>query len=366
MCYRNERELRCSDRGAHTRNDFEWNTGHRKRQRFLRAAAEDKRISALEAHDTLAGARRPNHQAVNRFLPDALTARALADAEALCMGESPQRLRVHERVIQHEIRLREIRDRPLGPQIRVARTGANQRNLRGYWSLGFGIWDLGFTRVEAIQNLEQVRTTILHRRALRPPQESRLVGRLQPLIDLTRQQRVERFAQETRDGRCPAVGRNRDRHTVATHDTTEIGRRMLRIVNGVDEDPPPLGSLADTAIDRRRRGRDDPPCSVEIGVDELPPNNLNIRFLDLRPDIRSDHGHARSGGDERLDLGCSDGTAPNHDGFAAGQIEKRGKHDAHTDAGTFRRDPITRSKSASDRPILVGAATRSRTTSAVL
>jgi hypothetical protein len=48
------------------------------------------------------------------------------------------------------------------------------------------------------------------------------------------------------------------------------------------------------------------------------------------------------------------------------QIEKCWKHHAHTDAGTFRRDPTTRSKSASDRPICVGGGTRSRTTSAGL
>src|SRR5262245_29241011 len=366
MCYRNAREFRCGDRSAHAGNDFEWNTRHRERQCFLRAAAEDKWISALETHDTLAGARRPNHQTVNRVLPDALTPRALADAEALRVGESPQRLRVYQRVIEHEIGLLEIGNGAPRPEVRIAWSRADQRHLGIRWDLGFGIWDLGFALVQAIQNLEQLRTTSLHPRALLPPHKSRLVGSLQPLSDLTWQQRIERFAHETRNGRCTAVGRNRNRHPVTAYNTTEIGRRMLRIVNGVDEDPPPLGSLADTPIHRRRRRRDNPPCSVEISVDELSPDNPNSRFLNLGPDIRSDHGDARSRGDECLDLSCGDGATPYHDGFAAGQIEERGKHDAHTDAGTFRRDPTTRSKSASDRPILVGAATRSRTTSAVL
>src|SRR5262245_22511125 len=114
---------------------------------------------------------------------------------------------------------------------------------------------------------------------------------------------------------------------------------MFGIVDRVDEDPPPPGSLTDLPVDRWRRCGDDPPRGVEIGIDELPPHNLNIRVLDVSMDARSDHSDPRSRGNQPLDLGCGDETAPYHDDSAAGQIEERGKHDAHTDAGTFRRDP---------------------------
>src|SRR5262245_584118 len=181
------REFWRRNRSAHARNDLEWNTSHRERQRLFGAATEDKRIAALQPYDTLAGARRPNHQAVNGFLPDALTPRVLAHAEALRVGESPQRLRVHQRIIEHEIGLLEIGNGAPRPEVRIAWSRADQRHLRIRWDLGFGVWDLGFALVQAIQNLEQLRTTLLHRRALRPPQPSRVVGYLQPLIDLPRQ-----------------------------------------------------------------------------------------------------------------------------------------------------------------------------------
>src|SRR5262245_52233549 len=141
---------------------------------------------------------------------------------------------------------------------------------------------------------------------------------------------------------------------------------MCGIVNSVDEDPTALGSLTDVTVDGRRRCGDNPPRSVEIGFDELTPHDLNTRTLNLRLNVWGNHSDARSRGNERLDLACRNRAAADDNDFATRQIEEGGKHGAHTDAGTFRRDPTTRSKSARDRPICVGAATRSRTTSAVL
>src|SRR5512138_253281 len=119
MGYRNAGEFRRCNGGADAWYDLERNTGHCERQRLFGAAAENKRIPALEPHDTLACACRTNHQTVNRFLADAFTPRALADAEALRVRESTQRRRVNEGVIEHEIGLFEIRNRTLRPEVRV-------------------------------------------------------------------------------------------------------------------------------------------------------------------------------------------------------------------------------------------------------
>ncbi len=65
---------------------------------------------------------------MNRFLPDALATRALTDAEARSLRKAPQRARVNERVVQHEICLLEITNRALRPQISIARPRTHQRN----------------------------------------------------------------------------------------------------------------------------------------------------------------------------------------------------------------------------------------------
>ena len=106
---------------------------------------------------------------MNRFLPDALATRALPDAEALSLREAPQRARVNERVVQHEICLLEISNRTLRPQIRIARPRTHQRNCRLRWDLGFGIGALGFTLVERVQHLQELGSPQHHRRTLFSP-----------------------------------------------------------------------------------------------------------------------------------------------------------------------------------------------------
>jgi hypothetical protein len=65
---------------------------------------------------------------MNRFLADALSARALPHAEALRLREPPQRARIHERVVEHEIGFLKMPDRAQRPEFGVAGPGANQRN----------------------------------------------------------------------------------------------------------------------------------------------------------------------------------------------------------------------------------------------
>src|SRR6185503_64595 len=120
------------------------------------------------------------------------------------------------------------------------------------------------------------------------------------------------------------------------------------------------------AIDRRRRRGDNPPRPVQILVTELAANNLDTGALDLLMNVRRHDRDASASREERFDLARGDRAATHHDDVAGREIEEGRELLAHTDAGTFNRDPTTRSKSASDRPIWIGVATRSRTTSAVL
>ena len=75
----------------------------RQRQRFFGAAAEHERVAALQPHDALALPRGADHQPIDRLLPDAGAAGALADAEALRLRQPPQRLGVDQRVVQHQV-----------------------------------------------------------------------------------------------------------------------------------------------------------------------------------------------------------------------------------------------------------------------
>jgi hypothetical protein len=134
----------CRDCGADARDNLERNTGHGQRQRLLGAAAENERIATLQPDNALSCTRGANHQPVNRVLSNAFPMRALSDAEALTIGEPPQRGGIHERVVEDEIGLFEINNGALCPQLGIARSGAHERDLRPLCGLdlGFGIWDL--------------------------------------------------------------------------------------------------------------------------------------------------------------------------------------------------------------------------------
>ena len=141
---------------------------------------------------------------------------------------------------------------------------------------------------------------------------------------------------------------------------------MLGIVHGIHEDLACLRRGTHLPVDSRRSRGDDPPRAIQIRLAEFTANNLDIRALDLRPDLRSHDRDSRTCREQRLNLACGDGPATHNHDFAGLEVQEGREHHVHTDAGTFKRDPMTRSKSASDRPICVGFATRSRTTSAVL
>ena len=106
----------------------------RERQRFFAAAAEHERIAALQPHDAAAAPRRANHQRVNGLLRHRVAAGALADEEPLRAARELQDAVVDERVVQHEIRRAQARDRLARQQPRIARAGADERHMASHAS----------------------------------------------------------------------------------------------------------------------------------------------------------------------------------------------------------------------------------------
>ncbi len=105
----------------HARHDVERHAGRSERQRFFAAATEDERIAALQPHDAPAALRGTNHHGVNVFLRQRVTARALADEEALRPAGDLQDALVDERVVQHQIGRPQTRDRRPRQKARIAR-----------------------------------------------------------------------------------------------------------------------------------------------------------------------------------------------------------------------------------------------------
>ena len=98
---------------------------------FFAATPEHKRIAALKAHHTLALAGRADEQPVNHGLRHAVAPRALANAEALGSRHATQSVDIDQGVVEHQIGVRNSRDRPHRPQLGIAGTRADERHARG-------------------------------------------------------------------------------------------------------------------------------------------------------------------------------------------------------------------------------------------
>ncbi len=123
---RNAGQLRRGHGGRHTRNDLARDSRPRQLQRFLSATAEHEGVATLQPHDALALSRRPDHQPVNRFLPDARAAGAFANTEALGVGQPAQCLGIDQRVVEHQVGFLDALQPANGPELRVARPCANE------------------------------------------------------------------------------------------------------------------------------------------------------------------------------------------------------------------------------------------------
>ena len=99
--HRNAGIRRSRKRGTHARNDLELDPCCMQRLRFFAAAAKEKRVAALQAHDRFPGARLFDHERFDLVLRYALGAAAFAciDAFACRRHKIDDRVR-GERVIE--------------------------------------------------------------------------------------------------------------------------------------------------------------------------------------------------------------------------------------------------------------------------
>src|SRR5512132_3871225 len=150
MRHRNAGEFRRGNRGADAGDHLEWNTRDGQRKRLLGTTAEHKRVPTLEPNDTLACARGANHQPMNRLLPNAFPSRTFSNAKALTVGESAQRSCIHERVIEDEIGVFQIRNGSLRPEVWMAGPCADEGDLRHGACGGFRVQDWRSSLVQPI------------------------------------------------------------------------------------------------------------------------------------------------------------------------------------------------------------------------
>ena len=95
---------------------------------FFTAAPEHERVSPFETHDAAAASRGAHHEPVDELLAHLRAARPLADEHPLRRRRQLERARIDERVVEHELRLRQTLRRLARQQIGIAGTRAHQRD----------------------------------------------------------------------------------------------------------------------------------------------------------------------------------------------------------------------------------------------
>ena len=123
---RDARVARHADPGGDAGHHFEADALLVQEQRFRSAAVEDERIAPFQTRDRLAFARFFGEQITDGFLLERL-GRSHPDVDLLGVRRRvAQQSRMHQVVVQHDIRLRETLHSAGGDEARIARTGANQ------------------------------------------------------------------------------------------------------------------------------------------------------------------------------------------------------------------------------------------------
>jgi len=115
-----------SERGRHARHDFVRDTRcFECRDLFLRAA-EEHRVAAFQPHDDRMRLRRVDQALVDKALCGRMLPAALADRDPLRPYGELERLRMHERVVEHDVGLREQPRSAQRQKVRCTRTGTDQ------------------------------------------------------------------------------------------------------------------------------------------------------------------------------------------------------------------------------------------------
>ena len=130
---RNGRSGQRRQAGRNARNDAERNACRRQRHRLLAAAAEYEGIAALEPQHPLAGARQSNQPLADIGLQRRRLAAALAGKfePRLRPGQRQDAL-IDQRVVNHDISLRQTGQRIEREQARIAGPSAGEPDMAGF------------------------------------------------------------------------------------------------------------------------------------------------------------------------------------------------------------------------------------------
>ncbi len=127
-------------RGGHhrrdARHDLEVDAGAGERERFLATASEDERVAALQAHHPPAVEAELDQQGIDQLLRDG-RAGALADVDQLGLGvRQGEDARADERVVDDDLGLLQPSQATDRQQLRIARSGADERDEAASRHLG--------------------------------------------------------------------------------------------------------------------------------------------------------------------------------------------------------------------------------------
>ncbi len=122
----------CRQPRRQPRNDAERDAGARQRQRLLAPAPEHERVAALQAHDFLAFARKPDDEIVDVGLVRRRFSTALAGGAHLGAGARQlEDARIDEGVMHDHIAFTQGMHRHQGEQARIAGSGADEPHFAG-------------------------------------------------------------------------------------------------------------------------------------------------------------------------------------------------------------------------------------------
>src|SRR6185295_2764276 len=93
---------------------------------LLRAAPEDIRVAALQAHDLAAGLRLAHEQLVDLRLLECVAVRPLPREDAPRVRGEVEQLRVDEVVVDDDVRLLQQEEPSMRDQVEVAGPGADE------------------------------------------------------------------------------------------------------------------------------------------------------------------------------------------------------------------------------------------------
>gem|GEM_PF-3377343 len=307
---------------------------------LLAAAPEDERVAALQAHHALAFAREAHQQVIDVLLRQRVLRALLAGVDALGLQahQVEDRLR-HQAVVHHHVGLLHEAQRAEGEQVRIARTGADQRHLaaaeREARVLERGLQRrarLGVAAAEhqlgdrALQHALPETPPFLRLEARLDSIPERAGQRCQPPIP-RRDEALQARAQQPRQHRRGAAAGHGHDERRALDDGGQDERAQRGLVYHVHRDAPRPGSSGNRAVHGIIVGGSDrhrDPVQVLVPETRCAVRDAGRREIGVegRAQFRREHRHPRAGTQQQRALARGHLAAAHHQAGLSAHIEK--------------------------------------------